>query len=117
MALLTVVNRHETPVVGMWDGQEYVVTDRLTVPDFIAWHLKKQSIIQDNPVMPGDNIYRLGIAEVGDDVGRIDGDLPAESLDRRDFEEFRKVRLVPSGIRMSRPEPRGDMAGSAVISK
>ena len=114
MGLLTVVNRHEAPFVGMWDGQEYVVSDRLTVPDFIAWHLKKQSIVSDNPVVPGDNVYRLGILETGDDLSPIEAVLPAESLSRRDFDEFQKVNLVPSGIRTSRPEPKTTLAGSAI---
>ena len=117
MSLLTVVNRHEVPFVGMWDGQEYVVSDRLTVTDLIDWHLKKQSIISDNPIVPGDNVYRLGILENDDDLSPLEAVLPVESLDRRDFDEFQKVRLMPSGIRTSRPEPKTTVTNSSTISK
>ena len=105
MAILTVKNRYREPFVGMWDGETYTVKDTLAVPDYIAYHLKKQSIIRDNPVNPGMNDYQLGIVERNDNVEPLD-ELPLESLDRSDMEDFRKVVLKPSGIRATVPAPK-----------
>lgn len=105
MAILTVKNRWREPFIGMWDGETYVVKDTLVVPDYIAIHLKKQSIIRDNPVNAGANDYQLGIVENGDNVEPL-AEIPAESFDRSDMDEFRKVVLKPSGIRQSGPSLR-----------
>lgn len=102
MAILTVKNRWHEPFVGMWDGETYTVKDTLAVPDYVAYHLKKQSIIRDNPINPGVNEYRLGIVEKGDDVTPLK-ELPVESLDRTDMDEFRKVVIKPSGVRSTAP--------------
>ena len=116
MGLLTVQNRTENPFVGMWDGIEYVVADRLTVPDYIAHHLKGQSIARDNPLFPESNMYRLGIVELGDDVNPLES-IPLESLDRSDFDELRKVRIVQSGIRTARAPREGTGASGVTTSK
>jgi len=105
MAILTVKNRWSEPFVGMFDGETYTVVDTLAVPDYVAYHLKKQSIIRDNPVNAGSNEYRLGIVEKNDDVSPLVS-LPLESLDRTDMDEFRKVVIKPSGIRQSVPAPK-----------
>ena len=100
MAILTVKNRWHEPFIGMWNGETYKVVDTLAVPDYVALHLKKQSIIRDNPINAGSNEYSLGIVEQGDDVTPLK-ELPVESLDRSDMDEFRKVVVKPSGIRQS----------------
>lgn len=105
MVLLTVKNRWHEPFVGMFDGQVYRVEDVLTVPDYIAIHLKRQSIIRDNPVNAGANEYRLAIVEWNDNSEPLT-QLPAESLDRTDLNEFRKVIIKSSGVRQSIPAPR-----------
>ena len=114
MAILTVKNRYKEPFTGMWDGETYKVVDTLAVPDYIAFHLKKQSIIRDNPVNPGMNDYQLGIVEKGDNVEPLE-DLPLEALDRSDMEDFRKVILKPSGIRSTIPAPKGGQRTSDTI--
>ena len=105
MAILTVKNRWHEPFIGMFDGETYEVKDTLAVPENIAYHLKKQSIIRDNPINAGSNEYRLAIVEKGDDQTPLTV-LPQESLDRTDMDEFRKVVIKPSGIRSSAPVPR-----------
>ena len=105
MAILTVKNRWHEPFIGMFDGETYEVKDTLAVPEHIAYHLKKQSIIRDNPINAGSNEYRLAIIEKGDDQTPLTV-LPQESLDRTDMDEFRKVVIKPSGIRSSAPVPR-----------
>lgn len=90
MKLLTIRNRFpKTAFKGMYDGVPYEISDRMTIPDFIARHLKKQSIIKDNPVT-GEQEYRLTILEEDGDVEDLEL-LPRESLDRSDFADFRKV--------------------------
>lgn len=111
MAILTVKNRRPDVFIGMFDGQTYEVKETLAVPDYVAHHLKRQSIVRDNPVNPGMNEYRLGIVELGDPVTPL-GDLPPESLDRSDMDEFRKVVIKPSGIRSTIPAPKGAVAQS-----
>ena len=114
MAILTVKNRYREPFVGMWDGETYEVKDTLAVPDYVAIHLKRQSIIRDNPVNPGMNDYRLGIVENGDPTDMLET-LPLESLDRTDMDDFRKVVLKPSGIRSTIPAPKGGQRTSDTI--
>jgi hypothetical protein len=107
MAILTLKNRWKDPFIGMWDGQTYEVVDTLACLDYIARHLKRQSIIRDNPINPGLNEYRLAIVEDGDDQSKLTFDsLPQESLDRSDMDEFRKVVIKPSGIRTPPPAPK-----------
>ena len=103
--ILTVKNRYaKDPFIGMFDGQTYTVVDTLAVPDYVAYHLKNQSIIRDNPVT-GDNEYRLAIVEQGDDDRPIE-ELPLETLDHSDM-DWPKVKVIPSNVRATRPEPRG----------
>lgn len=111
MAILTVKNRWKEPFTGMYDAQEYTVVDTLAVPDYVARHIKSQSIIRDNPVT-GDNDYQLAIIEDGDDQTPL-VEIPVESLDRADMPDFRKVVIKGSGVRIVAPMPgskgqRGD---------
>lgn len=102
MSILTVKNRFKAePFVGMWDGQTYTVTDTLAVPDYVAFHLKKQSIIKDNPVT-GDNEYRLAIVELGEDDSPVE-ELPVETLDRSDM-DYPRAKIIQSGVKSTRPE-------------
>lgn len=113
--MLTVKNRYREPFIGMFDGQEYVVVDTATLPDHVAQHLKRQSIIRDNPIT-GDNDYQLGIVENEDPLEPI-LELPAETFDRSDT-DYPKSKVIPSGIRMGRPAPRtGTGEHSASSSK
>lgn len=115
MAIVTVKNRYAAePFVGMFDGQTYTIADTLAVPDYVGSHLKKQSVIKDNPAT-GNNEYRLAILEHGDDDSPVD-ELPIESMDRTDMNEFQKVKYVGSGVKTVRPERRetfGSLAGTA----
>jgi hypothetical protein len=104
MPLLTVVNRYHEPFVGMFDGQEYSIADRATLPDYVARHLKNRSIVRDNPIQPSYNVYQLAIVEDGDSTDPIE-DKPIETLDRVDMDQS-KVRVVPTGIRQQGPVPR-----------
>jgi hypothetical protein len=106
MAILTVKNRWHEPFIGVFDGETYTVVDTLVVPEHIAHHLKRQSVIRDNPVNAGMNEYRLAIVELND-VGTPLSELPQESLDRTDMDEFRKVVIKPSGIRSTIPASKG----------
>lgn len=104
MAILTVKNRYAAePFVGMFDGQTYVIKDTLAVPDYVAFHLRRQSICRDNPANPGANVYRLAILERGEDDSPIE-EIPVESMDRTDMNEFTKVKIVGSNVRNTRPE-------------
>lgn len=111
VAIYTVKNRWTEPFIGMFDGQTYEVATTLTVPDFVAYHLKKQSIVRDNPVNAGANEYRLAIVELGDEDSPL-GALPLESFDRTDLDEFRKVVIKPSGIRQAIPASKGAASSS-----
>lgn len=110
--ILTLINRFSEPFVGRFDGTEYTVVDKLVVPAAVARHLKKQSIIRDNPVVPGLNEYQLGIVENGDDVTPI-SEKPLESMDRSDT-DHPKSKIVPSGIRHGAPVLR-EGAGTAQV--
>jgi hypothetical protein len=101
MAIFTIKNRYAAePFVGMYDGQEYVVKDTLAVPDYVAHHLKRQSIIRDNPVT-GDNDYRLAILELDGEPEPVT-ELPIETLDRSDM-DMPKTVLRQTGIRHAQP--------------
>lgn len=102
--LLTVKNRCQTPVVGMYNGLEYEVKKELTLPAHIARHLKNQSVYSDNPVT-GERKFRLAIVEDGDDDSPL-GDLPLDSLDRSDT-DMPKVEYRGSGIKNAVPAQRG----------
>lgn len=104
MAIVTLKNRWRETFVGQYDGKEYEVVDQLLVPDYIGRHLKRQSIVRDNPVFPSANMYQLGIVEEGDDVSPIT-EKPAESMDRTDM-EMSKTKIIPSGVRPYAPTPR-----------
>lgn len=114
MAIQTLKNRYREPFVGMYDGVEYTVADTLAVPDYVALHLKRQSIVRDNPVT-GDNEYRLGIIELGDPVDEIK-ELPADTFDRSDT-DHPKVKYIQSGIRSTRPPMREGTGASQVSTK
>ena len=116
MTLLTLKNRYvHGPFVGMHNGIEYTVKDTITLPDFIARHLKDRSMIRDNPIT-GEKDYQLGIVEAGDNVSPLET-IPAETLDRTDFDSFRKVKIVPSGIRPAIPIKPDSGGGNAMTSK
>lgn len=113
--MLTVHNRYsKEPFIGMYDGEKYVIKDVVTLPDYIAYHLRKQSIIRDNPIT-GDNSYRLGIVELGDDVSPLT-ELPLESLDRTDM-DWRKVKIIPSNVKPTMPERKGSGFNTTPMSK
>lgn len=106
MKILTVRNRHpKVPFAGMYDGVPYEVADKLSLPDFVARHLQKQSLIRDNPVS-GAREFRLAIVEEDEKDGPLPNieELPIESLDRSDFLDFRKVVYVDIS-RQNRPLP------------
>jgi len=115
MALLTLKNRYtKEAFVGMYDGEIYTIVDEAILPVHAARHLKNQSIIRDNPVT-GDNEYRLGIIEAGDDVSPLDV-LPEETFDRSDT-DYPKSKVIQSNIRQGRPVPRTGPGTSEVATK
>ena len=115
MAILTVKNRYASqPFVGMFDGQDYTVADTLVLPDYVARHLRKQSVATDNPIT-GERTYRLAVIEDGDDDSPLEA-LPLESLDRTDM-DLRKVVLVPSRLKAPPPTPRSTFGALEVGSK
>ena len=114
MTILTLKNRTNEPFTGMYDGVAYTLSPgaTLTVPDFIAFHLKNQSVYRMNPIL-GDADYRLVIPELGDDETIVDA-FPEEVLDRVDM-NLNKTRIVRLGNRP--PAPVHRVAGSAVTIK
>ena len=113
MAILTVKNRYPAEAfIGRFDGQRYEVKDRLAVPDYVAHHLKRQSIVRDNPVT-GESVYRLSIVELDGDQPVLDA-LPVETLDRTDM-EFPKAKLIP-GVKTPVSPPR-ESFGTLVLDK
>jgi hypothetical protein len=113
--ILTVQNRFSEPFIGRYDGKEYTVVTTLVLPAVVARHLKKQSIIRDNPVVPSLNEFRLGIIEDGDDVSPLDA-LPQESMDRSDT-DYPKSKIVPSGVRQGASAPRSGSGSTQVYTK
>ena len=112
VAIYTLKNRFAgQPYQGQFDGQLYTVKDTLSVPDYIALHLRNHALIRDNPVS-GEREYRLGIVELGDDVSPIE-ELPVEVLDRSDM-DFRKVRILQTNQRTAAPASRA--GGGAVMT-
>ena len=110
MAILTLKNRStDREFVGMFNGEQYTIkpNETLAVVDAVAFHLKRQSILKDNPIDPRANDYQLGIVERGDVVDPIQGDAPIETLDRSDMDSFRKVEYRKSGARPAAPAPKG----------
>lgn len=98
--IYTLKNRYKEPFTGMYDGELYEIRDQLAVPDFIALHLRNQSIIKDNPIT-GQREFSLGIVELRDDLSTLD-ELPIETLDRTDM-DMSKVVYRQSGIRSAVP--------------
>lgn len=105
--IVAVVNRYkDTPFVGMWDGQTYTVEDELLVEDYVGAHLKKQSIVRDNPYDPSDNQYRLWIKGVDEDPGPLE-ELPVESLVRDDGDpRWKKTTIIRTSARPAAPVHR-----------
>lgn len=106
MAIFTLKNRStDRPFEGMYDGEQYVIppAGTMAVIDAVAFHLKRQSILKDNPIDPKSNEYQLGIVERDDDVTPIHGEAPIETLDRSDMDSFRKVEYRKSGARPAAP--------------
>mgnify|MGYP001588736248 FL=1 len=106
MKICTVKNRSiRRSFVGTWDGQEYIFAPEasLSVPDYIAYHLKRQSILRDNPIDPSVNEYQLAIKEREDDESPLLGEAPPETLDRSDMESFTKVEYRQSHVRPAAP--------------
>lgn len=102
--LLTIKNRCAQPVVGMYDGQLYEIKDQITLPAYVARHLRQQSVYSDNPIT-GERKYRLAILEEGDDQSPLD-ELPLDSLDRTDM-DMPRVEYKGSGVKTGAPIPRG----------
>ena len=93
MDVLTLRNRYpEKPFVGMYDGKTYTVTDRLTLPEFVARHIHNRSMIRDNPIS-GEREFSLAIVEEEGEMENLAA-LPTETLDRSDFDSLRKVEIL-----------------------
>lgn len=112
--IYTLKNRYKEPFEGMFDGERYIVRDTLAVPDFIALHIKNQSIIRDNPIT-GERAFSLAIPELGDDESPI-AELPVETLDRSDM-DMPKVKYVKSNIRNAVPMHKEFSDRGVVTSK
>lgn len=117
MAILIVHNRHRDKFVGMFDGQVYEVGEKdVAFPDYIARHLRGQSILKDNPVT-GDRLYQLAVIEDGDDVSPIE-EKPEDPFDRSDT-DWPKSKVIPSGVnRVSRaPREGSGQSGAGTSNK
>lgn len=78
----------------MFDGVPYQFEpgQELTLPDLVARHLRKRSLIKDNPIT-GEGVFALARKGI-DPLDTISRD--GELLDRTDMEEeARNVQLVP----------------------
>ena len=109
MAIFTLKNRStDRPFVGMYDGEQYTIApaSTLSVTDNVAYHLKRQSILKDNPIDPRANEYQLAIVEKNDEASPLSGEAPVESFDRSDMDDFRKVEYRKSGARPAAPVAR-----------
>lgn len=115
MKVYTVKNRTAVPFTGMFDGVVYEVpaAGTLALPDFIAFHMKRQSVCRLNPVS-GEATFRLAIVELGDEDDPI-GEIPEELLDRTDM-DLSKTRILKMNNRPAVPQRR-EAAGSAITSK
>ena len=115
MKILTLKNRTDKPFTGMYDGVEYVIPadGQLVVLDFIAYHLKKQSVCRYNPVM-GDADFRLAILELGDDDSPLTT-IPIETFDRTDM-DLHKTQIVKVGNRTAVPVHKAN-TGSVFTAK
>ena len=87
----TLVNRLDEKLEVMFDGipYEFEPYGEVTLPDLVARHLRKRSLIKDNPVT-GQGVFALARKGIDptEPVAR-DGEL----LDRTDM-EVKKVELV-----------------------
>lgn len=114
MAIYTLKNRFSgKPYVGQFDGTEYIIVDTLSVPDYVALHLRNHAIVRDNPIT-GEREYSLGILELKDDVSPL-AELPVETLDRSDM-DFPKATIMRTTQRTPRPEPRGSGRGVPTLT-
>ena len=107
--ILTLKNRSiDRAFVGMYDGEQYTIApaSTLSVTDNVAMHLKRQSILKDNPIDPRSNEYQLAILERDGETEPLSGDAPVETLDRSDMDDFRKVEYRKSGARPAAPIAR-----------
>lgn len=111
MAIVTVKNRYpDKPFEGCYDGKSIVVADKpVLLEEYTARHIKKQSIIRDNPIDPSLNEYRLYIVEDDGEQAPVFADLPIESLDRSDM-EFPKVKYIQGKRPAAPPEKREQTA-------
>ena len=115
MAIFTLKNRStDRPFVGMFDGETYTIEPdgTMAVVDTVAFHLKRQSILKDNPIDPRVNVYQLGIVEKKDELSPLKGEAPIESLDRSDMDDFRKVEYRKSNARPAAPPQRASITTS-----
>ena len=115
MAILTLKNRSiDRPFIGMFDGETYTIEPdgTLAAIDHVAFHLKRQSILKDNPIDPRVNVYQLAIVERKDESSPLKGDAPIESLDRSDMDDFRKVEYRKSNARPAAPPQRASITTS-----
>lgn len=113
MVVYQVKNRYKETFRGKFDGVSYEVPGNGSahLPDFIATHIRNQSVIKDNPVT-GEREFRLAIVELGDDDSPL-LELPLEVMDRTDM-ELRKVKIVDL---RSRPIPPARHATGIMTSK
>lgn len=115
MAILIVHNRHRDKFVGMFDGQVYEIGEKdMAFPDYIARHLRKQSVLRDNPIT-GEALYQLGIVEDGDDLSPIE-EKPVEVFDRTDT-DWPKSKIIPSGVNRIPRAPKADSVDRQVGTK
>jgi len=115
MAILIVHNRYHEKFVGMFDGQVYEIGEKdIAFPDYIARHLKKQSIMRDNPIT-GEQLYQLAIVEDGDDLSPI-AEKPLETFDRSDT-DWPKSKIISSGINRIARAPKADSSDRQVGTK
>lgn len=70
MRMVTLINRTEKPLRGLWDGKHVdIIPGTHSFPEAQALAYKRQNPIMgsENP-MTGEVAYKIGIVEEGDDV-------------------------------------------------
>jgi hypothetical protein len=79
------VNRLDEPLIVAFDGQHYTFLpgEEMALPDEVARHLRKRSLIRDNPIT-GEGVFALAIKGLEDT--ECIGGKPVELLDRSDME-------------------------------
>jgi hypothetical protein len=111
MEFVTVVNRTQRSLSGMWDGKTYVVQPgKSSHPIIIAEAIKRANPIMgsDNP-LTGQLQYLIGIEEQSDECSPIEQSSEIELFNRQLMKNAVPIMVVPGNVGMFSVK-RSDMA-------